>query len=186
MPHRYRHHRYRNLSFFLLALIATALFSRTPLFSQLIFFLKDFGYLSAFFAGMLFTTTFGVAASGLILSNLIQDFPLIGVLFFGALGALVADILVFLFVRNQAHLHVTPAYKHYSHRSHFYKILHTHYFSWTLPVIGTLIMASPLPDELGVSLLGLSDIALSKFIVISFISHSIGIFSLVSLYNYLL
>ena len=38
-----------------------------------------------------------------------------------------------------------------------------------------LVIASPLPDEIGVSLLGISKIKLYKFIIISFIFNTIGV-----------
>ena len=49
-----------------------------------------------------------------------------------------------------------------------------------LPVIGAIIIASPLPDELGVSLMGMSQMKASRFILLSYILNSIGIFLVVS------
>jgi len=74
---------------------------------------------------------------------------------------------------------ITPIYNKIA-GSHFKKILHTKYFAWTLPVIGALIILSPLPDELGVSLLGLSEVKTRKFFLISLASHTVGMFLLVS------
>jgi hypothetical protein len=49
-----------------------------------------------------------------------------------------------------------------------------------LPVIGAIIIASPLPDEVGISLMGLSKISTPKFIFISYILNSIGLFLIIS------
>ena len=47
-------------------------------------------------------------------------------------------------------------------------------------MLGAFVIVSPLPDELGVSLLGMSEIKTGKFLLISSISHTIGMFLLVS------
>ena len=59
-------------------------------------------------------------------------------------------------------------------------LIHTKYFSWTLPVLGAVIIASPLPDEMGVGLMGISKLKTSQFILLSFVLNSIGIFIIVS------
>jgi len=51
---------------------------------------------------------------------------------------------------------------------------------WTLPVIGAIIIASPFPDEIGVSLVGISKIKTYQFLLVSFILNAIGIFLVVS------
>lgn len=51
---------------------------------------------------------------------------------------------------------------------------------WIIMPIGAIIIASPFPDELGVSLIGLSKLSTGKFILLSYILNSIGIFLVVS------
>jgi len=63
-------------------------------------------------------------------------------------------------------------------------LMHTKYFSWTLPVIGAIIIASPLPDEMGVGLMGISKLKTKQFILLSFILNSIGIFLIASAGRY--
>jgi len=95
-------------------------------------------------------------------------------------GALLGDMIIFLFVKNKVSDDISPIYEHFLTKNHLKKLVHTKYFSWTLPVIGALIIASPFPDELGVSLMGLSDVPIQKFLLVSFLSHSFGMFLLVS------
>ena len=49
------------------------------------------------------------------------------------------------------------------------------FFRWLTWLIGGLIIASPLPDELGISLLGFSKAKTSLFIVLSFVFNFLGI-----------
>ena len=54
------------------------------------------------------------------------------------------------------------------------------YFAWVLPVVGAIVIASPLPDEAGVSMLGLSKIKQWQFFMLAFVLNSVGIFVIVS------
>jgi uncharacterized membrane protein YdjX (TVP38/TMEM64 family) len=61
-------------------------------------------------------------------------------------------------------------------RRHFMRILHSKYFSWTVPFLGALIIISPLPDEIGVSMMGISSIDTRRFALLSFVLNCIGVF----------
>lgn len=49
------------------------------------------------------------------------------------------------------------------------------FFRWLTWLLGGLIIASPLPDELGIGLLGFSKMKLAAFIPLSLIFNSLGI-----------
>lgn len=176
--HRRRHH--QNIILFVVGLLAAVIFSKTPLFSQFINLIAPFPCLSAFIAGMLFASTFSIATGGLILITLAQSINPLIIIPFGGLGAVFCDFLIFSLFKDKISASVSPIYNEIISKNHFHKILHTRYFSWTLPVIGALIIASPLPDELGVSLLGLSQMKTGEFFLISLISHLFGMSSLVA------
>lgn len=165
-------HKHKNLLFFLLG-ITLAYFFRDLLGS-----LGGLGYLGAVIGGMMFASTFTVATGGLILLTLAKTMSPIFLIIFGALGAAATDFLIFHFVRDAVVSEVTPIYDRIT-GSHLKKILHTRYFAWTLPVLGAFFIASPLPDELGISLLGLEQITTRKFILISLVSHTVGMSLLV-------
>jgi hypothetical protein len=59
----------------------------------------------------------------------------------------------------------------------------TPYFGWLAPVVGALVIASPLPDELGITLLGIARLRNWQFVVLSFIFNFAGIFAIVSLHE---
>lgn len=177
-----RHHRrkHRNIFMFIIGLIGAILLSRSQLFQFFLNTIQPYSALAAFIAGMLFASTFTVAAGGLIIINLAQAgiHPLILILF-GGLGAVSCDFLIFYFAKDSIAKEISPIYDEIISQNHLKKIIHTRYFSWTLPVIGAIIIASPLPDELAVSLLGISQMKTLEFFVISFASHLVGMSSLV-------
>lgn len=184
MTHRPHHHLRRRRHFNLLLLLGGFLFafilSRLPFFTVLIKEIEKFGYLGAIFSGFLFTSTFTVATGGLLLANFTKILDPFWLILCAVTGALSGDLLIFLFVKDKVSADITPIYEHFLVKNHLKKLIHTKYFSWTLPVVGALIIASPFPDELGISLMGLSAMSLQKFLLVSLFSHSLGMFLLVS------
>jgi uncharacterized membrane protein YdjX (TVP38/TMEM64 family) len=177
--HLHRRHHY-NLLLLFGGLAFALILSRLPFFAVLIKEIEKFGYLGAVFSGFLFTSTFTVATGGLLLANFAQVLDPFWLILCAVSGALLGDMIIFLFVKDKVSDDITPVYEHFLAKNHLKKIVHTKYFSWTLPVVGALIIASPFPDELGVSLMGLSAMSLPKFLLVSFFSHSFGMFLLVS------
>jgi uncharacterized membrane protein YdjX (TVP38/TMEM64 family) len=173
------HWKHKNLLLFIIGLLMAWFFSQNKWFHDFFVGLGNYGYLSAILAGALFVSTFTMVTGILILTTLASTLSPIEIILLAGLGAVLADILIFKFVRDDVDQEIEPIYKELT-GGHFRKLFHTKYFGWTLPVIGTLIIISPLPDELGVSLLGMSKISTEKFILISWMSHTLGMFLLVS------
>lgn len=174
-------HHHNNIALLVISLLSAFVISRLPFFGEIIKTIGSLGLFGAFLSGMLFASTFTVATGGLLLIHLSNTLNPMALIFFGALGAVSADVLIFYFVKDNVSAEVTPIYEKFLAHHHLKKILHTRYFSWTLPVLGAIIIASPLPDELGVSLMGISAMTLGRFALISFFSHTIGMVSLVLL-----
>lgn len=155
------------------------IFSQLPWFKDFLGQMGELGYLGALIAGMLFVSTFTIATGAIILMTLAKTLSPVELIIFAAIGAVISDFLIFYFVKDEVEEEIAPIYDKIT-GSHLKKILHTKYFGWTLPVLGAFVIVSPLPDELGVSLLGMSEIKTGKFLLISSISHTIGMFLLVS------
>ena len=172
-----KHH--HNIILLVFSLVSAFIISRLPFFATIIKEISNLGLLGAFLSGMLFASTFTVATGGLLLISLANTLNPFGLVFAGACGAVFADLLIFHFVKDNVSAEVTPIYEKFLAHHHLKKIIHTRYFSWTLPVLGAIVIASPLPDELGVSLMGISAMTVTKFAMVSFFSHTIGMISLV-------
>ncbi|MFA7301706.1 MAG: hypothetical protein WC069_05325 [Candidatus Shapirobacteria bacterium] len=175
-----KHHHY-NISFLIFGLVSAFIIYSSPFFNDIVISISNLGYYGAYFSGMFFTSTFTVATGGLLLIGLSNTLNPILLIIFSALGAVTIDLLIFYIVKDNVVSEITPVYEKFIAHHHLKKILHTRYFSWTLPVLGAIVIASPLPDELGVSLLGISAMTITKFALISFFSHTIGMITLVLL-----
>ena len=172
-------YRYKNLTIFAFSIIFALILSRFEAFHTFLLNLGDFGYFGAFLAGFLFVSTFTVATGAVILLVLAEKLSSLEIGIIAGLGAVAGDFIIFRFIKDNLLEEITPIYNRLG-GSHMTAVLHTKYFSWTLPVIGALIIASPLPDEVGVSLMGISRMKPYQFLLISFVLNAIGIFLVVS------
>lgn len=173
--------KYKNLTFVFLSVIFAFLVSRIDGFHSFLLNLGSLGYFGAFIAGGLFVSTFTVATGALILFTLAQTLSPLEIGIIAGFGAVFGDFTIFRFVKDDLTSEITCIYNHIDCKHHFRKVLHSKYFSWTLPVVGAIIIASPFPDEIGVSLMGISKMKTYKFLMISFVLNFIGIFLIITL-----
>lgn len=172
--------KYKNSVLALLSVaLAVFLYSYEPL-HQYLFKLSSLGYIGAFLSGILFVWTFTAATGALMLLILAETLSPIEIGLIAGLGAITGDLFIFRFVKDGLAGEINDIYNHIDHKKHLKKLFHSKYFSWTLPVIGAIIIASPLPDELGVSLISISKMSTFKFVILSYFLNSIGIFLIIS------
>lgn len=130
--------------------------------------------MESFFVGLFFTSAFTIAPAAVLLGGLAQAAPPLAVAFFGALGAMLGDLAIFLFIRDR----LAEDFKGLFGRGAVRRLLHSFHFGfwkWLAPLLGALIIASPLPDEFGLSLLGLSRTRLSVLLPLAFAMNFLGI-----------
>lgn len=151
-----------------------------------IYFLKDnrlTGFLSAlenikllgsFTAGVFFVSIFTITPATAILIELLKRDSLLVTAFFGALGALFGNLILFELLKNSLIDDINYVLKAIEGRR-LRILLHRKIFRWLTPLLGVLITISPVPDELGLMLLGLSKTKLSFFIPFIFTLHFLGI-----------
>lgn len=170
---------YKNLTILFFSILIAIFVSRNQNFHSFLVNLGNLGYLGAFITGIFFVSTFTVSAAAVVLFLLAENLTAWEIGIFAGFGAVVGDLTMFRFVKDNLMEEMKSIYNMIG-GNHFKKILHTKYFGWTLPVIGAIIIASPFPDELGISLMGISEMKTYKFLLLSFILNAVGIFIVVS------
>ena len=179
------HHKHRNILFLFLGFAFAIFLSTLPAFKNFLVGLGNYGYIGAFIGGLMFDSVFTIPTGTVILVNLSKTLSIPLLVLVGGIGAVICDFIIFKFVKDDVEDEIEPIFEELVGKSHLHKLMHTKYFSWTLPVLGALIIASPLPDELGVSLLGISEINTARFLLISWCSNTVGITTLVSAFHFL-
>lgn len=159
-------------------IVVAIIFVKTGLLSLIISFFDGYYIIASFIAGIFFTSAFTIAPSSVALVHLAGNSPAGGVVFWGALGAVFGDLILFFFVRDKFAEDLKKVMKP-STIKHILHSLHFGFLKWLSPIIGALIIASPLPDELGISLLGMSKVKTSVLIPISFAMNMLGIYALI-------
>lgn len=172
--------KYKNLTVLAISIGVAFFLSRHESFQTFLLNLGNFGYIGAFAAGILFVSTFTVATGAVILLVLAERLSPLEIGIVAGFGAVVGDVTIFRFIKDTLTQELQSIYDHIDGDHHFTKVLHSKYFSWTLPVIGAIIIASPFPDEIGVSLMGIAKMKTYQFLLVSFILNAIGIFLVVS------
>lgn len=174
-----KRYKYKNLTFLIAGLLLAFFLYRSDSFHTFLLSFGELGYLGAFIAGLLFVSSFSAATAVVILLVLADKLLPLEVALLAGLGAVCGDVLIFRFVKDDLIEEIRPVFERFGGR-HVALLLRTKYFSWSLPLIGALLIASPLPDEVGVSLLGLSKMSTVKFLALSFTLNSLGILLLIT------
>lgn len=139
-------------------------------------FISSFGYVGTFFAGALFTYGFTAAPATAILLILAKEQHIFLAAFVGGAGALLSDLIIFRFIRHSFADEILKLSKENVIRS-LNKFTPSLIKRYLLPVLAGFIIASPLPDEIGVSLFAASkSISMKIFSVISYALNTTGIF----------
>lgn len=138
-----------------------------PGLRSLIFGIAESGPLGAFVTGMLYTSGFTAPLATAMVVDAAQTTSPWTFAILGGLGAMVYDMLIFTFVRRTTS---QPFFAKMRQR-----FLGKPAIAWSLASVGAIIIASPLPDELGSGLLGLSNLPKKYFLPLSFILNGVGI-----------
>lgn len=167
------------MSAVLISVLVAIILGQNEIFKSWLLNLGSLEYIGALFAGMLFVSSFTVAISTVVIAIMTQNLHPMAIALIGGVGAVMGDYLIFKLVRSHLQQELAMLFGK-QETSHIKALLHSKYIAWTLPVIGVFIIASPLPDELGVSLLGISKMSEARFILISYLSNAVGILMIAS------
>lgn len=156
--------------------IAIVVFS-TPSLKQTAIDLEQSGYFGVFLTGILYGINLTAATATAIFFDLPDQLNPWLAAAVGGLGALAYDLTVFSLFRRNSHAKWIEELKH-KLPGHERRLP-----AWMLPLIGGIIIASPLPDELGVGFLGSSSVRPWRFMLISFVANAGGILLLQLLHH---
>jgi len=185
--------KHKNLAFIFLSTAVAVYMLRTPGIVSFIEHTGNLGYFGAliggFFFSSMFTTPIAIATL-VILGNTLDPFWIAVV---GAFGAMTADFIIFQFVKksiNSLTEEITELKIFIERHNPIHTDPHSVFMHkvkvYLAPVLAGLIIASPLPDEIAIGMLGAAHYDKKKVLVFSFVANFFGIFALVYAGRYLL
>ncbi|MEM2874239.1 MAG: hypothetical protein QW063_02240 [Candidatus Nanoarchaeia archaeon] len=131
---------------------------------------KEGGLLSLFVAGAFYTISFTAPAATAAVFYLGKVFTPLSIAAIGAFGSLCTDYLIYKFIRKKV-----SQSAHYFAQKLKLKIKFKKQLNFIAQILSILIIASPLPDELGVAILSVAKIKQNMFFVYSYVGNFIGI-----------
>jgi hypothetical protein len=168
--------KYPKLSLFIISVILVyVLFSGLaykPLHDTLVFM----GYFGTFLAGLLYPYALTSAAGTGILLILAKEQNILFAGVIAGIGALISDIILFLFVTHSFSDEVQKLSKEKVVRT-VNRWIPDSIRVYLLATFAGLLIASPLPTEIGILLMtSIKNISFKKFIIIIYILHASAIF----------
>ena len=167
----------RSAFFVAASIVGAILIVRLGTVESFLFSIGGLTQAGSFIAGMFFTSLFTTAPATVVLGEIALVASPWTVAAFGAIGAVVGDYLLFLIVRQGLKKDIELLVGHTGLRR-LKKLGHTRLFHHVLPLLGALVLASPLPDEIGLAMLGFSKVDKDKFLLISLAMNFIGILAI--------
>ena len=170
----------RDLIFVLASIVLSFILIKTGVLAQLFSLAGNFNLLGSFISGIFFTSTFTIAPASIALAELGTTTSPLLVALFGACGAVVGDLVIFFFLKDS----LTQDLQEVIKASDYKKVLsffHLGFVRVLSPIIGALIIASPLPDELGLAMMGMSKVKPIYVVPICFIMNFLGILGIISI-----
>lgn len=167
----------RDAAIIIFSIILAIIFAWTGIINNLLSISKEWQTIGSVLAGLFFISVFTVAPSAVVLAELAKSGSPWLVALFGGLGAVLGDLMMFLFIRDIFTEDLKEIINHIKAKK-FIHAFGLKRLKWLIPLIGAIIIASPLPDEIGITLLGLSNMKKKTFILLSFIFNFLGILAI--------
>lgn len=132
--------------------------------------------LYTFISGAMYSFSFTAGLSVLLFSEMsISPDAVLPLSFIAAFGGLLADILIFRFIKDV----ILHELGHHA-QAVIVRATRTKIAKIALGVLGALIIASPFPDEIGLTFMGVSKIKLWELVVLTYILDTLGSYIIIS------
>ena len=171
-------HLLRDIAVIILSVLVAIAIAKTGVIHGLAAAVGHSSVIPVFITGIFFTSMFTIAPASIVLAELGQTMGMWEVVVWGALGSLVGDMLIFFFMRDEVATDLELVIR----GKYFRKITrwsHFGFMRWIVPLVGGLIIASPLPDEIGLALMGITRVKIIYVIPIVFLMDMLGVWAIV-------
>lgn len=160
----------------LLSIVVAIAIGRSNLIEQIL----EYGPLSYILAvlviGVMYSSFFTVAPATVAFIELAQaGVPPWLLALFGGIGAMVGDLSIFQFIKFSM-MDDLMAYLQRHSQGLFEKISHMKVMRYGMLTAGAIIMATPIPDEVGLALMGIAKEKWTHIAALGFILNGIGIY----------
>lgn len=141
-------------------------------------YIQEMGIAGLVIAGVLFTSFFTAAPAVLILLTMAEAYDPLIVAFYAAAGSVIGDWIILKIFEERIAYELLPLAKKF-HLRGVIRSVRRKKNREKATILGMVVIASPLPDELGIGLLGIAHLPTISLLVITFLLNAAGILVLV-------
>jgi hypothetical protein len=163
---------------FFVSIIAAIILLESHLIQQFLVTHQSWSYVGAFVAGMLYTSMFTSVTATAVLLVLGHNYPFLMITIVAAFGAVLGDTVILKIIKNDVLEDINTLIKPLTKKKPL-KIMRQKAIRLPLTLLAFAIIASPLPDDLGLALLGLVRFKTRYFIYASYVLNFLGILAIV-------
>ena len=175
LPEEARSHILVDIGFITLSVLLSFVLIKTQTLRDILASTRELELISTLVAGMFFTSVFTTAPAIATLGEIALAQSVFTTALVGAIGSVAGDLIIFRFVKERVSGDVIEVLKYEGVLKRTRAIFRLRFFRWFTFLLGGLIIASPLPDELGIALLGFSNLKTSWFFWLSLFFNFLGI-----------
>lgn len=169
---------YKHTTIAAVVILLFIVFIDSTLVSAILNIIEHTGYFGAFVTGILTVSFFTTVPAFVLLLGLAQVLDPVALAIVAGAGAMVGDWLLMMFFEDRIVRELRPLLQRL-HIRRTVNSLRRRYTSWILLVGGAIALATPIPDEIGVALLGISRFQQRYLLIICFTLNTLGILGIV-------
>lgn len=170
----WRRYEYKHTSIAISAVVLFVLLLDTTLIQSVLSYVHHLELLGIFIAGILFVSFFTAAPAVVLLLQFLDLYNPFTIALIAGAGAAIGDLLIFTIMEDKIGYELKPLAKKLRLMK-FIDSLHKKKARLRTVIVGAFIIASPLPDEAGIALLGLSHISTASLLFVTYILNTVGI-----------
>lgn len=181
----WRAYEYKHSTLAILAIILFILTIDTALVQALLANINTLGLTGIFIAGILFVSFFTAAPAVVLLISAADNYNPLLIAVVAGFGSLIGDWIILKIFEEKVAYELYPLARKFGFMP-FIRLLKRKIFRPVALALGAFFIATPLPDEMGIALLGLSHLKFYKILAIAFVLNTVGIYALVQASRYII
>lgn len=168
---------YKHTTQVLVALLVFILLLNTSIMATVFHAIEQLGYVGVFIAGILFVSLFTTIPAFFMLVGFHELNPL-AVAAIAGLGSMIGDYLILKYAEEQIAYELKPIAFKFGIPQTIKYLQGRKSTLGLVRLMGALILASPLPDEIGIGLLGMGKLNKLTFLFLCYILNTAGILAI--------
>lgn len=169
---------YKHTTLAVLSIVLFILLVDSALIAAIFAFVENLGYLGGLLAGMLSVSFVTAAPAVVLLVDLAGKVEPHILALMWATGSTLGDWLAVRFYQEGVFYELKPLFKRFRIKSAV-RVMRNRFTSWILFLVGAVIIATPLPDEVGLGLMGLSHIKRRYIVFMCFLLNLVGAYVII-------